>query len=553
MLRTLTISDLALIRHLDIEFSDGLTVITGETGAGKSMLVDALGLALGDRADVALLRPGAAHAVVTAVFDPSHNAAAHAIAAEQGLEVDTELVLRRVINADGRSRAFCNEQPVTAQLLRRFGESLLDIHSQHAHQSLLRRDAQLQLVDEFGALQTLRAAVHNAYQAWQKTEAAYNATVDASEHDDQRGEFLEYQLQELTQTTLSPTEWRQLNDEHRRLAHAARLVEICAGLEAALFSQDNAIEAQLQAALDAVAEATALDPDLANVQRLLSDARVHLGEARHELAQYATTLSVDPEHLATIEQQIGDITDLARKHRCAPEELSQVIAGLQAELEKLADRDERLAALAAARTQHAREYRDHADALSSKRREAALKMSTLVSARMQALGMPRGRFEIALSSKDAKPAPHGIDRCDYLVSTNPDLPPQPLRKIASGGELSRISLAVQVATAGLSGVPTLVYDEVDAGVGGQTATEVGDHLRSLAASRQILCITHLPQVAGVGDHHLSIQKRVVAKTTEVHIAALQADQRIDEIARMLGGDDQSRSAHAHAKTLLTGP
>ncbi|MBI4693778.1 MAG: DNA repair protein RecN [Gammaproteobacteria bacterium] len=552
MLKAITIQDLAVVRQLDVELERGLTVITGETGAGKSILIEALALALGDKADAAMVRAGAERATVSATFDPDAPAL-RALLEEHGLPLEDECILRRTIAADGRSRAFCNGTPVPLALLKEIGDQLVDIHGQHAHQSLLRRAVQRTLLDEYGKLGGLAARVRAAWQTWQDAHRERAELLAGIGDIANRADFLRFQLDELETLGIARDELAELDQEHRRLAHASRLLGGCTEIAERIFDGERSLFRQIANARTRLRELAALDAALNPLGELFEQAVINLEEAERELDHYRDGLELDPMRLEKVEARLQALHDAARKHHCEPEALPEVFERLNAELAALGSREARVLELEAALAEADAEYRRLATELSAGRATSAQAMGKAISRRMRELGMPHGRFEVGLSAAvDELPTPHGRDEVDFLVTANPDQPARPLRKVASGGELSRISLAIQVETAGISGVPVLVYDEVDSGIGGRTADVVGSHLRALATQRQVLCITHLAQVAAAGHQHLTVGKFVTKGVTGAIVRRVEAEDRVEEIARMLGGERMTERALAHAREMLSG-
>lgn len=551
VLKALTIQDLAVVRQVDVEFGPGLTVLTGETGAGKSILVGALGLALGDRADPAIIRTGADRATVAATFDIGANPAAQALLAEHGLEQDGECILRRAIGSDGRSRAFCNAAPVSVQLLKEIGEQLVGIHGQHAHHSLLQRAVQRATLDEYGRLSSQVAKVNEAYRAWQAL--ARELAALHGDHGDpaSRADFLQFQLGELESLNASREEFVKTEAEYRRLAHASRLREGCAEIATRVFEAERCGLRLVTHGHASLRELALLDPGLASVAEMFDQAIINLAEAERELAHYREQLESHPADLERLERRLQAIHDAARKHRCEPAALGEVTERIRQELADLMSRGARAEALAEAVAAAKAQYAALAAALGQGRRAKALAMNEAITAHLHDLGMPHGRFTAELTDA-ADAAAHGLDEVEFLVTTNPDQAPRPLRKVASGGELSRISLAIQVATAGVSGVPVLVYDEVDTGIGGRVAAVVARHLQLIASGRQVLCITHLARIASAGGRHLTIGKTFADGTTTTAVRYLSADERVEEVARMLGGERTSERSLAHARELLAG-
>ncbi|HMM77131.1 MAG TPA: DNA repair protein RecN [Gammaproteobacteria bacterium] len=549
VLKALGIRDLAILRSVDLEFEAGLTVITGETGAGKSILVDAVGLALGDRADSGAVRAGAERATVSALFDLTARPDLLALLAEQGIDAREECVVRRVVGADGRSRAFCNDAPVSVQFLKTLGDRLVDIHGQHAHHSLLERTNQRALLDEFGDQLALARKVAAAYRRWHAVEAELAALRGGHRDAASRIEFLRFQLDELAQLPVSAAELTALEAAHRRAANGERLRNGIATIAQRVFGGERSARAALAQAAHAARELAGLDDGLQTLAELMEQASINLDEAERELDHYSSRLGADAGELARAERALEEIHAVARKHRCLPAELAEVRTRLEGELATLLNHETLERELAARGAEAEAEYRREALALSQRRRAAAGRLAAAVIARLHELALPHARFEIEIA-ESAAPGEHGLDDVEFTVTTNPDLPPRPLRKVASGGELSRVSLALQVAAAGVSGVPVVVYDEVDTGVGGRVAAVLARLLKAIAGHRQVLCITHLPQVAAAGDRHLQIGKSVKKGATETSVRYLDAGSRVEEIARMLGGEEITKKTVAHAKELL---
>ncbi len=549
MLCHLTIKDFAIIPALEIDFEAGFTAITGETGAGKSMLVDAIGLLLGDRADSRTVRARAERAELSAVFDLAHNRAARDWLAEADLGTK-ECLLRRVIGANGRSRAWINGVPVTLQQMAELGARLVEIHGQNEHVRLTSTRHQLELLDHGGGHAGELAQVREAWQAWQALrqridEAAAHAAIGAEER-----QFLDYQLRELEQHALEPERVQALENEHRLLARGGALVEALQLALEHLEEDDRGINPRLHATAGRLQPFEALDPRLAEVRQMLSEAVINCQEAATTLQGALEGVDLSPERLDTVTRQLGTLGDLARKHRMPLEELCAVRDRLA---ERLADADDfeaRREALERERDAALATYRKASAALSGRRQAHGAELSAAVTALMGELGMPGGQFEMVLShDPDAAPSPRGDDGIELRVSANPGIPPGPLASIASGGELSRISLAIKVAAHDSRDAMTHIFDEVDAGIGGDTANAVGRLLQRLAGARQVLCVTHLAQVAVCATHQVHVQKTTATDSTAVDTRLLRDDARVREIARMLGGkvSDQSR---LHAEELL---
>ena len=549
MLVALSIRDFAVVDRLDLEFEPGFTTLTGETGAGKSILIDALALALGERADATVVRVGCERAEVTAEFAIERLPEVQRWLADRALEGDAgRLLLRRVVERGGRSRAFINGTSATVQQLGEASDWLVDIHGQHAHQSLVRPAAQRELLDAHAGLAPLAGEVATAFREWQRlararAESETNTAAQAAERD-----ALGWQVDELAKLGLKPGEWDAVQAEQTRLAHAAGLIEGAhAALEALSESEGSAASA-LAAAAARLRTLQGYDAALGEPVALLEGAEAQLGEAAHALRRYADRLELDPARLAEVERRVEAIHSTARKFKVSPEalpELAERLTSRLAELEVAADLDALRAQEDAAKSR----YGALAARLSADRKEAATKLARQVTIEMKALAMTGGRFEVALRAIDGGSA-QGNEAVELLVSTNPGLAPQPLAKVASGGELSRISLAIQVITSKAAAVPTLIFDEVDAGIGGAVAEVVGRNLRSLGARRQILCVTHLPQVAAQAEHQWSVAKTTANGVTRSRVSVLDDTARVEEIARMLGGVEITATTRKHAAEML---
>ena len=551
MLATLHIRDFVIIDKLELELGPGMTTLTGETGAGKSILLDALGLLLGDRADASSVRHGAQRADISAGFDTSRLDQARDWPTEQSLDMDGECQLRRVIQREGRSRAYINGSPVPLQLLREFGERLVDIHGQHEHQSLMKRDLQRQLLDSHGGHGKLLDQLAAIHADWKATGAAIDAVLGTGQDRDSRLEFLRFQLQELDELAPEPGEAERLHEEHQRLANAGQLLETCGTHIARLYDDEQSAQVLISHALTDLEPLTRIDGSLREAGELINTALIQLEEGVDRLRDYQQRLELDPQRLQWLEQRLDALHKVAGKHRIKPEQLEEFQARLADELTTLEQADERLQALEEQRQQLQAQFDKVAAQLGRKRRKTAKQLSGQVTEAMQALGMQGGRFAIEVSDagKDSMSA-HGRERIDFLVSANPGQPLQPLAKTASGGELSRISLAIQVVAASDTHIPTLIFDEVDSGVGGAVAETVGQQLKALGRYHQVLCVTHLPQVAAQAHQHLQVSKHTDQETTRTRIRALDEAERIEEIARMLGGKKITASTRKHAREML---
>lgn len=554
MLMRLQVRDFAIVDRIEIDFEPGMTVLTGETGAGKSILVDALGLVLGERGSAQLVRNGAARAEFSAEFDVSSLRHVREWLVEHSLDEGSDCLLRRVINADGRSRAFINGNAVTMQQLKSLGEHLLDIHGQHFHQSLGRRDVQRDLLDHFGALQQERANTAAAFVEWNALHERLHALTSADVDRASRIDLLTFQLQELKSLDPQRDEFDDLMAERQRLANSGRLADGVGQALEQLFDSDaanaNTLVADASRAMAALVE---YDERLAPVGELLESAGIQIAEAADELRRYSDTIDMDPEHRDRIEERLDAMRGIARKHRVEPGELAGLTEKLASELDELSNAEERGRELEEQVEAAQAAYLEAAGALSDARKKAAARLSAAVTDTMHGLGMPGGVFEINLERRDeASRHAHGIDAIEFLISANPGQPPMALSKIASGGELSRMSLAIQVIASDGSEIPTMVFDEVDSGVGGGVAEMVGRRLAELGRSRQVLCVTHLPQVAAQAQQHFRVSKVSDGKTTRTTVAALGKDERIEELARMLGGVEITSKTLDHAAEMLAG-
>lgn len=548
MLRRLAIRDFVIVDRLELEFGPGFGALTGETGAGKSILVDALSLALGERAESGVVRAGAERAEVSAEFDLDADSPLQVWLRENDFDAGESCLLRRVIDAGGRSRAYINGSAATLAQLKSAAEWLIDIHGQHAHQSLLRADAQRGLLDARAEARDLARDTADAWRDWRRLgEARQRAERDAVAGARER-EILEWQVGELAALEFDAARWEDDNTEQRRLANAARLIEGAEALVAALDEDEAAAGPQLDRVLAQLRDLAEVDPDLGEALGLVESARIQLGEAGHALARYRQRLEVDPDRLAELDARIRSVTDLARKHRVAPEALADLATSLSARLE-----ESRLvsdpAALAAREAEAEARFRAVAAKLGARRRKAAERLAREVTASMQELAMAGGRFEIAIEPVP-EGAGYGLENVVFMVAANAGQELRPLAKVASGGELSRIGLAIQVIASQSGDVPTLVFDEVDVGIGGGVAEIVGRLLQQLGRKRQVLCVTHLPQVAAQADWQWSVAKETAAGKTRSRISVLDAESRVEEIARMLGGVKITETTRRHAREML---
>lgn len=551
MLTQFAIRDFAIIEQLELGFTAGLSVLTGETGAGKSILVDALGLVLGDRADAEVIRAGAERAEISAEFGIGKLPAVGAWLDAHELSADGACILRRVIARDGRARGQINGSSVPLQLLRELGEQLVDIHGQHEHQSLLRPAAQLALLDEFAGHPELLAQITRLHAGWKTTQDRLLELRSAAQQRDTRLELLRHQVAELEALGLQPGELAALDEEHRRLANSGKLMEGAQAALDALYENEEASAYQLtHQALTTLAALTELDLLLKPTCEFLQNAEIQLTEASDSLRRYLSAADLDPQRFEQVTNRLGAIHDVARKHHVEADNLPTLLEKLRAELHSVENAETALQELETACARLRNRYRETAAQLGDQRRHAAGKLAGKVAAIMHELGMPGGRFAIEVNSDPERFAPQGSDNVEFQVSANPGQPLKPLARVASGGELSRIALAIQVVTARASAIPCLIFDEVDAGIGGGVAEIVGRYLRSLGANRQVLCVTHLAQVASQAHQHIRVLKQTRGQATATHIEVLDRKSRVEELARMLGGVEITATTRKHASEMI---
>ena len=570
MLRHIHIRHLAIVDELSLDVSKGMTVLTGETGAGKSILLDALGLALGDRAESGIIRAGAARAEVSAEFDiDNHNVVQHWLK-EHELDDDGQCLIRRTVSNEGRSKGYINGRPVPMQSLRELGEQLVDIHGQHAHQSLLKRDVQRQVLDDLAnnagtasksknnAHQKLLNETAEQFRHWQQLRQELAQLQASKTQREDRLELLRYQVEELQQLSLTDEALSELETEHTRLANLNQLREGVEQIQSQLDGDgQHSISSGLDHASSELVRLGELDSSLANACEALQGAAIQAADASSELRDYLDGLSLDPERLQVVDGRIGVIHELARKHHCGPEALPALQITLENELSTLEQADVQLGEISDAVGAVESQYFAVAKKLSASRTKTAKQLAGKVTENLHQLGMPHGQFEIALEAIDA-PGINGMERVEFQVSANPGQPVQPMAKVASGGELARISLAVQVIAAGTGRIPTLIFDEVDVGIGGGIAEVVGRLLRNLSDDRQVLCVTHQPQVASLAHHHLQVSKQVSPQKnkqkgkdhTVTDVSAITEQDRVDEIARMLGGLEITEQTLSHAREMI---
>jgi len=553
MLEHLFVRDFAIVRSLELEFGPGLTALTGETGAGKSIVIDALALSLGERAEAHVIRSGATRAEITARFAIRGDSDAATWLREQDLGENGECLLRRVIERDKPSRAWINGRPVTVQQLRDLGDRLVDIHGQHEHQSLLKRDQQLALLDAYAGLDANVSELAGHYASWKSLNDRLEHLKRESADRDQRLDWLRHQVRELEALQLTAGEIPALEEEHARLAHGAELLQGVQGVAQIVYdAEEDAVSSRLSGATTQLESLCRFDGKLGEIVALLNEASIQIDEAASRLHQYLDGLDLDPGRLEELESRLGTLHDLARKHRVNADELPDLTGRLRIELDDLEHYDTHLAKLEDEAKSAAAAYDLLAVKIGKARAKAARKLGDAVSARLPDLGMRDARLNIVLTElADGERSARGRERAELLFTANPGQPARPLTKVASGGELSRLSLAIQVELASLGRIPTLIFDEVDVGVGGRVAEIVGQLLREIGERRQVFVITHLAQVAALGHQHLQVSKRSQAGETETRIDPLAGTERVKEIARMIGGIEISPQTIAHAEDMLT--
>ena len=553
MLCNLNIKDLAVVESLSLEMAHGLTVLTGETGAGKSILLTALGLALGDRADSGLIRPGANRAEIDLEFSLADAPDARQWLADHELMDAEEICLiRRLVSQDGRSRAFINNRPATLQSLQELASLLVEIHGQHAHLRLLESGEQRRLLDASAGNKKLLETLADTYQQWRSVRDELDASIKAVKEAAAREELLRYQIEEMEQHEVGTLDYDALSDEQTLLAN---MEKILAGgqaqLELLYDDEQHSVNARLTQAIHALTEIGHMAAEFEPIKELLTEAQIQVKEAGGELRRKLEKLEADPKRLVWLDEKLGDLLRLSRKHHVGPRDLRQHQINLRTELNQIELGTEKIARLGQAVDLLEQQYRGIAGQLSASRIAGARRLESRISAMIQELGMPQGRFLIEITAgPDSQPTLFGYDKIEFLVSANPGLPPRPLGKVASGGELSRISLAIQVAATDTKTTPTLIFDEVDSGIGGGVAEIVGQKLRLLGKSRQVFCVTHLHQVAALGHNHLLVEKTSSHSSTQTQVRKLTSDQRKHEIARMLGGLHITEQTLAHAEEML---
>lgn len=543
-LKRIALRDFVIVRELDLELADGFSVLTGETGAGKSILVDALQLALGARGDAGVIREGAARTEISAEFDLPPALAPWL--EEAGFEAGETLLLRRAIDAQGRSRAWINGSTATATQLREVGEQLVDIHGQHAWQSLTRPASVRALLDGYAGLDTAR--LQQLWAGWRAAQKALQEARTAQDSLQRERERLSWQIGEVDKLAPGADEWDELNAGHTRLSHAQALLDAAQGAQELLDGDEGGARRALAQALDTLRDQEHLEPQFREVAEVLASSLAQIEDAAHSLQAYLRKTDLDPQRLAELDERMSLWLSLARRYKRPPAELPALLAGWKEELKKL-DAAADLAALEAAEKKEHEAFLAEARSLAKARAKAAPQLAKAVTAAMQGLGMQGGRFEVALEKLEA-PSAFGLEEVAFLVAGHAGSTPRPVGKVASGGELSRIALAIAVTTSRLGTAQTLIFDEVDSGVGGAVAETVGRLMKQLGRDRQVLAVTHLPQVAACADHHLVVAKQSLDDGVSSSVAPVEGEKRVAEVARMLGGERLSGTTLAHAKEML---
>ena len=554
MLTQLTINNFAIVRQLEIELAKGMSVITGETGAGKSIAIDALGLCLGQRIETSMVREGQERAEICATFFIEPTNPAYQWLQEQELQDPdnpSDCILRRVINADGRSKAFINSTPVSASQLKEIGQYLIHINGQHASQLLLKNDYQLQLVDTFAHHHDLLAQMREDYRAWKNLQTQVKTFQQKVAENEAKKQLLQYQVEELDEFALRPNEYLELEEDQRRLSNSEQLTQLSqSALQLLSENETVSIDSMLYRATQYIDELSELDPRYASVQTMLNDALIQVQEATSEVQHLASHIEQDPMLLQEIEQRLGQALQLARKHNVKPEELVEWHQKLKAELTALLDFSESEERLILEEKAAFEKMQNTAKQLHESRCQAAEKLAQQVTHSIKRLAMENAEFFIEVNSDLTKVAANGADNIVFTLRSNLGQQAQPLAKVASGGELSRISLVIQVLTSDQSAIPTLIFDEVDVGISGKTASVVGKLLRQLGDKCQVLCVTHLPQVACHGHHQFNVEKFTVDDKTETKMTALSQEERVPALARLLGGSEITDLALANAQEML---
>ena len=551
MLAHLSVNNFAIVKSLQLELSKGMTTITGETGAGKSIAIDALGLCLGGRSDAGMVRQGEEKTEVSAAFLLENNLHATRWLEDNELLDGGECILRRTISKEGRSRAFINGSPVPLSQLKSLGQLLINIHGQHAHHQLMKSDYQMAMLDQYAGHLNLLKSTRNAYQAWRQADNHLKELRENSQQNQAQKQLLEYQIKELNELSIGEEEYEDLEQEHKRLSNSGELATTCQQAIELIYEGEevNALGI-LQSANHSLIQLAELDERLAELPSLLSEAIIQIEETNNELRTYLDSIDVDPGRMAYVEERFSKVMSMSRKHHVLPEELYKHHQDLLQQVEALDCSDEKLEELASEVENQYQSFVAKSEKLHKSRTRYAKELNKLITQSMHELSMEKAQFAIEVNNTNTHPSPLGMDNVTFIVSTNPGQPMQPIAKVASGGELSRISLAIQVITAQKVDTPSLIFDEVDVGISGPTAAVVGKMLRKLGESTQVMCVTHLPQVAGCGHQQLFVAKNTKSGKTETQMHTLDEQQRVSELARLLGGSQITESTLANAKELL---
>ncbi|OMO34594.1 DNA repair protein RecN [Vibrio sp. 10N.222.47.A9] len=551
MLAHLSVNNFAIVKSLQLELSKGMTTITGETGAGKSIAIDALGLCLGGRSDAGMVRQGEEKTEVSAAFLLENNLHATRWLEDNELLDGSECILRRTISKEGRSRAFINGSPVPLSQLKSLGQLLINIHGQHAHHQLMKSDYQMAMLDQYAGHLNLLKSTRNAYQAWRQADNHLKELRENSQQNQAQKQLLEYQIKELNELSIGEEEYEDLEQEHKRLSNSGELATTCQQAIELIYEGEevNALGI-LQSANNSLIQLAELDERLAELPSLLSEAIIQIEETNNELRTYLDSIDVDPGRMAYVEERFSKVMSMSRKHHVLPEELYKHHQDLLQQVEALDCSDEKLDELANDVENQYQSFVAKSEKLHKSRTRYAKELNKLITQSMHELSMEKAQFAIEVNNTNTHPSPLGMDNVTFIVSTNPGQPMQPIAKVASGGELSRISLAIQVITAQKVDTPSLIFDEVDVGISGPTAAVVGKMLRKLGESTQVMCVTHLPQVAGCGHQQLFVAKNTKSGKTETQMHTLDEQQRVSELARLLGGSQITESTLANAKELL---
>ena len=551
MLAHLSVNNFAIVKSLQLELSKGMTTITGETGAGKSIAIDALGLCLGGRSDAGMVRQGEDKTEVSAAFLLENNLHATRWLEDNELLDGGECILRRTISKEGRSRAFINGSPVPLSQLKSLGQLLINIHGQHAHHQLMKSDYQMAMLDQYAGHLNLLKSTRNAYQAWRQADNHLKELRENSQQNQAQKQLIEYQIKELNELSIGEEEYEDIEQEHKRLSNSGELASTCQQAIELIYEGEevNALSI-LQSANHSLIQLADLDERLADLPNLLSEAIIQIEETNNELRTYLDSVDVDPGRMIYVEERFSKVMSMSRKHHVSPEELYKHHQGLLQHVEALDCSDEKLEDLASEVENQYQSFVAKSEKLHKSRTRYAKELNKLITQSMHELSMEKAQFAIEVNNTNTHPSPLGMDNVTFLVSTNPGQPMQSIAKVASGGELSRISLAIQVITAQKVDTPSLIFDEVDVGISGPTAAVVGKMLRTLGESTQVMCVTHLPQVAGCGHQQLFVAKNTKSGKTETQMHILDERQRISELARLLGGSQITESTLANAKELL---